>query len=176
MSRCTESSHLYKYTYDWQGFRCKKDDGVRVTKYYYDGNKLLGEYVNTIGGARTWYYYDESGICGMRYNDTDYAFVKNPLGDVIAIIQSGKVVAKYEYDAWGNHKVFNPNGTVNTNTSFIGNINPIRYRATGCAHPGNEKADAGAPLARASAHIYHALQGVRSYARSRFCMGGSRCR
>ena len=64
----------------------------------------------------------------MRYNDTDYAFVKNPLGDVIAIIQNGKVVAKYEYDAWGNHKVFNPNGTENTSTSFIGNINPIRYR------------------------------------------------
>ena len=28
----------------------------------------------------------------------------------------------------GNHKVLNPNGTENTNPSFIGNINPFRYK------------------------------------------------
>ena len=38
------------------------------------------------------------------------------------------MVARYAYDAWGNHKVFNPDGTENTSASFIGNINPIRYR------------------------------------------------
>ena len=31
-------------------------------------------------------------------------------------------------DAWGNHKVLNPDGTENTSAGFIGNINPIRYR------------------------------------------------
>ena len=38
-------------------------------------------------------------------------------------------MAKYSYDAYGNTKVLNPNGTGNTSSSFIGNINPIRYRS-----------------------------------------------
>jgi len=37
-------------------------------------------------------------------------------------------VVTYRYDTWGNHKVLNPNGTENTNPSFIGNINPFRYK------------------------------------------------
>ena len=32
------------------------------------------------------------------------------------------------YDAWGNGKVCNASGTENTSSSFIGNINPFRYR------------------------------------------------
>lgn len=38
-------------------------------------------------------------------------------------------MVKYTYDAWGNHKVLNPDETENTSTLFIGNINPIRYRS-----------------------------------------------
>ena len=33
------------------------------------------------------------------------------------------------YDAWGNHKVYGSNGVENTSTTFIGNINPFRYRS-----------------------------------------------
>ena len=40
-----------------------------------------------------------------------------------------QVVARYIYDAWGKHKVLNPNWTENTSSSFIGNINPYRYRS-----------------------------------------------
>ena len=61
-----------------------------------------------------------------------YVFVpfdKNTLGDIIAIRDaSGSVLATYEYDAWGNVTVMDRYGTVNTSTTFIGNINPIRYR------------------------------------------------
>ena len=54
---------------------------------------------------------------------------KNAQGDVIAVTDhNGNVVARYAYDAWGNHKVLNPDGTENQSASFIGNINPIRYR------------------------------------------------
>ena len=35
----------------------------------------------------------------------------------------------YEYVAWGNCKVLNPDGTENTSSTFAGNINPIRYRS-----------------------------------------------
>ena len=69
-----------------------------------------------------------SGIIGFKYDNKLYYYRKNNLGDVIELYYNGNVEAKYAYDAWGNHVVLNPNGTTNTSTSFIGNINPIRYR------------------------------------------------
>ena len=61
-----------------------------------------------------------------------YVFVpfdKNTLGDIIALRdERGRIVATYEYDAWGNHTVTDRYGNVNTNSTFIGNINPFRYR------------------------------------------------
>ena len=38
-------------------------------------------------------------------------------------------MVRYGYDAWGNHIVQNPDGSVNTSAEFIGNINPYRYRS-----------------------------------------------
>ena len=56
-------------------------------------------------------------------------FDKNVLGDVVGIRNSsGTLVATYEYDAWGNCTVMDGYGNENTNSSFIGNINPFRYR------------------------------------------------
>ena len=37
-------------------------------------------------------------------------------------------MVRYRYDGWGNHVVLNPNGSKNESDTFIGNINPIRYR------------------------------------------------
>lgn len=34
----------------------------------------------------------------------------------------------YRYDAWGNHKVYDSSNSENTISSFVGNINPIRYK------------------------------------------------
>ena len=78
---------------------------------------------------RLWYYYDGNGICGIEYNGTVYYFQKNLQGDVTRIYDgNGNLAAQYVYDAWGNHKVLNANGTEITDESFIGNVNPIRYR------------------------------------------------
>ena len=53
----------------------------------------------------------------------------NPLGDVTAIYDlEGNLVARYEYDAWGNHQVYDAQGNLNEETEFVGNLNPIRYR------------------------------------------------
>ena len=61
-----------------------------------------------------------------------YVFVpfdKNTLGDIVAIRDdNGNIVATYEYDAWGNCTVMDEYGYANTSSSFIGNVNPIRYR------------------------------------------------
>ena len=54
---------------------------------------------------------------------------KNVQGDVVALVDGNKaVVAKYIYDAWGNHKVYDGNNVENSDSTFIGNINPFRYR------------------------------------------------
>ena len=34
----------------------------------------------------------------------------------------------YKYDAWGKHKVYDSSNAENTSSSFIGNINPFRYK------------------------------------------------
>ena len=49
--------------------------------------------------------------------------------DIVAIYDLFGKVAEYVYDAWGNCKVLNPNGTENTDPNFAGNVNPIRYRS-----------------------------------------------
>ena len=75
------------------------------------------------------YAYDASGLASITYNGTLYYVQKNFQGDIVALVdQSGNVVAKYVYDAWGVCKVYDANGTENTSNSFIGNINPFRYR------------------------------------------------
>jgi RHS repeat-associated protein len=71
-----------------------------------------------------YYYYDESGISGLEYNGTKYAYVKNLQGDVIGIINAnGVTVVEYKYDAWGN--VLSVTGSM---ASTLGATNPFRYR------------------------------------------------
>ena len=51
------------------------------------------------------------------------------LGDIIAIRdESGDIVARYVYDAWGNHTVHNEYGGIDYSSTSIGHINPFRYR------------------------------------------------
>ena len=51
-------------------------------------------------------------------------------GNVVALLDlQGNIVARYVYNAWGEVKVLNPDGTENTDPTFIGNINPFRYRS-----------------------------------------------
>ena len=83
------------------------------------------------GKDHLYYYYDANGSIGsISYNGVRYAFRKNLQGDVIAILDtSGNVVARYTYDAWGKVlSVTDANGNANTSSTFIGNVNPIRYR------------------------------------------------
>ena len=126
----TLNGNTFAYDYDGNGMRYEKVVNGVKTNYYYDGSQLLMESKN---GQRTWYIYGVTGIEGMiveeGYQDTVYYFDKNTLGDVIALRDSnGNIIARYEYDAWGNCTVMNGYGTVNTSSSFIGNINPFRYR------------------------------------------------
>ena len=115
------------FTYDAGGVRQSKTANGVTTSYFTEGNRIHKE--ERSDGKTLIYAYDESGIASITYNGTLYFVQKNFQGDIVALVnQSGNVVAKYVYDAWGNGKVCNASGTENTSRSFIGNINPFRYR------------------------------------------------
>jgi len=111
---------LHTFTYDAKGRRIFKDN----IQFTYD---VCGRLIKQSNGIK--FVYDHEALIGFKHGGNTYYYRKDPFGNVVAILDNeGCVVVKYIYDAWGNHKVFNPDGTENTSTTFIGNINPYRYR------------------------------------------------
>lgn len=126
---------LSRFEYDYRGLRSLKVDASGLThEYFYDGEMLVGEDVrdgsSTVRKLR--YFYDLDGLCALRVivGDTksDYVCIRNPLGDIVGLSEGSAIKASYVYDAWGNHKVYDQYGAENTSPSFIGNVNPFRYR------------------------------------------------
>ena len=108
------------FVYDGRGRRVGK--GNILFAYSSDG-KLLKQ----SDGIE--YIYDAGGIAGIEYNGSIYLFRRDAQGNVIAITDTaGSVVARYIYDAWGNHAVLNASGEDIADPAHIGNVNPIRYR------------------------------------------------
>lgn len=118
------------YKYDAGGIRQSKVANGITHTYSTEGSTIHKE---TRGSNKLLYIYDESGIAAIEYNGSMYYMQKNLQGDVVGLVGSEiglyTVVAKYVYDAWGNHKVYNADGSENTSSDFIGNINPWRYRS-----------------------------------------------
>ncbi len=120
----------YSYKHNNDGIRIEKVENCKTHKYILDGTNILKEIVEetccNCTGYTNEYLYDLDGtVCGLKYNGTAYYFYKNLQGDVIAITdETGAVVARYSYDAWGKCKV-------ESDTSGVGiaNINPFRYRS-----------------------------------------------
>lgn len=74
--------------------------------------------------------YDHTGVMGFTYQGQTYFYQKDLQGNIFAIVNAaGVAVAFYHYDAWGNHKVYDGDYiTEMTSPTFIGNLNPFRYR------------------------------------------------
>ena len=113
------------FEYDGLGRRVKKNN----TSYLYDSNNRLIKSDNT--NDVLIFAYDHLGVTGFKYNNEQYIYRKNVLGDVVSIISvsNNQMVASYVYDAWGNHIVLDSNNEIITNHSHIGFINPFRYRS-----------------------------------------------
>ena len=64
-------------------------------------------------------------------NAVTYYFAHNWRGDITSIYDgNGNVVAKYEYDVWGNVlTVSNASNQEITDPNHIANLNPFRYRS-----------------------------------------------
>ncbi len=107
------------YTYNADGLRTGKTINNVPFKYYWKGNKLTAQ---TWGGNTMYFRYDGDTPIGFELNGTEYYYVTNLQGDIIAILDSnGNCIVEYSYDAWGNC-------TIIRDTNTIAYINPLRYR------------------------------------------------
>lgn len=137
LSTYTKNNVTTTYKYNGFNLRTFKQVGSTVYRYILDGSRIISEtkeqLISPYNKTYTIYLYGLSGVIGMIYNGDKYLYEKDIQGNVLAIykktLTSLTLQAKYSYDAYGNHQVLNPDGTVNTSSSFIGNINPFRYRS-----------------------------------------------
>lgn len=115
------------FKYNSDGLRTKKISSDKTIEYYYSGSVLMAQYDGT--NWLKFCYSADGEIVGFAYNNTPYYFVKNLQGDIVGIMNSAsELVCTYKYDAWGKCTVYDSTGTVNTSATFIGNVNPLRYR------------------------------------------------
>ena len=123
------------YKYDSNGVRTSKTvNGVEYTYEY-----LNGQLMHETRGEKVFdYCYDANGqLYAVSYkanSSTDavtYYYAHNWRGDITSIYDGeGNMVAKYEYDAWGNVlTVTNSNNSEITDPNHIANLNPFRYRS-----------------------------------------------
>ena len=133
-NRLSTYGNNISFKYDLSGMRISKLVGNELHKYYiHNGNILREEVTNSITGSVIYtldFYYDETGVCSFKHNNTMYYYQKDLTGSIIGVYNDfGSIVAKYRYDAWGNHKVYDQlNQEISLNT-FIGNVNPFRFKS-----------------------------------------------
>ena len=131
-SLCAKRAMTVSYAYDETGLRTKKASGpeniivVTVMRrgIWYTRHGITGRIICTTITMQT-------GVSGpSAITERGMPSERTCRGDVIAILDTnGEVVARYTYDAWGKVlMVTDGNGNINTSSTFIGNVNPIRYR------------------------------------------------
>ena len=148
LASATVDGKQVSYTYDMSGVRSGKQvyttSNQRTTTYTYTtlSGKVMRQQWETRNSDDTVYqamqslefvYDDGNQPFAMIYNDgsttTLYYYVLNAQGDVIALLNAnGTLAASYNYGAWGNYSVHGADGKKTTDPTFIGHINPLRYR------------------------------------------------
>ena len=122
MGRQLSSFDNTTYSYNESGIRTSKTVGEDTTEFYLNGTNVIYQ---TDGTNDIYFFYDRNDeIVGFKYNNNNYFYVKNTMGDITDIADSsGVVVASYTYDPWG--KVTSVSGL----NLVIANLNPFRYRS-----------------------------------------------
>ncbi|OEC01259.1 hypothetical protein GY31_13200 [Lysinibacillus sphaericus] len=114
---------IAEYSYDEKGRRIYSKDSNGPIYYTYDGdsNRVLYEKDSSTFAVKS-YVYDDNGFpLMMIYKGVPYHYLTNYRGDVLGMTdESGKLVASYTYDAWGN--ILTQSGT-----DDMDSINPYRY-------------------------------------------------
>ena len=101
-----EQVFLYGYnTYNSSGLRTSKQVNNVLTKYIYEGSKLIGKKVleNNVETTLIYNYDHQNKIMGLSIGNKEYFYIKDILENILGIIdQEGNVVVYYRYDAYGN--------------------------------------------------------------------------
>jgi RHS repeat-associated protein len=116
---------VVNYSYDVLGRRTSISDGTNTINMIYDGDQIIADVATNGAVLRT--YVWGSGIDNLLALTTygegtnTYYAVKDHLNSVHALVdESGNIVERYEYDAWGRITVFNAAGD-ELSKSAIGN-------------------------------------------------------
>ena len=131
LAKAVVDGKTVEYTYDMSGVRTSKT--VNGTTYNY--TTLSGKVMRQQWGSKSleFVYDDGNQPFAMIYKHGQttelYYYVLNAQGDVIALLNAnGTLAASYNYGAWGNYSVHGADGKKTTDATFIGHINPLRYR------------------------------------------------
>lgn len=125
-----DSENVINYNYNIDGIRISKSVNNVKTNYYLEGNEIIFEQTNN--DIIYYIHNNVHGLVGFKYNNNVYYYVKNNQDDVIGILDNNyNLVAKYEYDSWGNIlSITNQNNIdVSHDNTHIANINPYRFRS-----------------------------------------------
>ena len=122
------AADTWKYTYNADGLRTCRSNGSTTYDYVYSGDRLaMLTITDELDGScdTLRFSYDASGTpLSMTFNGTDYYYVTNIQGDIMAILNtSGTAVVEYTYDAWGN--IHDVSGSL---SETLGEVNPLTYR------------------------------------------------
>ena len=125
----TKDGKTFTYTYDAGGNRVQKEvDGV-TTRYFYNGNKVVGMSITNASGdvEKIHFIYDSEGnLFAMQTVTGTYYYLHNLQNDIVGLIDSdGTQVVSYQYDSWGRPL---DDGTTDNTSDQIGSRNPFRYR------------------------------------------------
>ena len=143
--RLDKFGDIAEYTYNANGIRTSKIFDNFTTKYFLNGNKIL---IQEDASNTLTFFYGADGVTGFHIKnsviDADYYYKKNLQNDIIGIYDNqGTLIAKYEYDAWGNQKIkilqnfvkyvdleedFQYNDISDVD-KFVAFKNPFRYRS-----------------------------------------------
>ncbi len=112
------------YTFDAYGRRVSVSDGQSTTYFIYHGHHVAAE-VDAAGQLQRSYTYGAGmdNILSMTIHAggsaQTYYYLKDHLNTVLALTdESGVVVESYEYDAWGNVRVFDASQTELAQSAF----------------------------------------------------------
>ena len=133
----TKGNKAISYKYDVDGMRYRKvvkeNDSVKATYdyVYSDGELILLTYTANGVANTARFVYDSFGEPRgfILNNSATYLYLKNGQGDITGIVdESGEILVRYEYDAWGSVEFIVPFGVDPSLTTILATVSPFTYR------------------------------------------------
>ena len=137
MAEYAKGNKRISYDYDVDGMRYKKEvyvDNTETARYdyvYSDGTLILLTYTANGVANTARFVYDSFGEPRgfILNNSATYLYLKNGQGDITAIVgETGEILVRYEYNAWGAVEFVVPFGVDPAVTSKLATVSPFTYR------------------------------------------------